>query len=232
MLLLKKAPRICSTTAADCYQYISAVLFLRFHTRNGLYKVCEQGNRTSIIFNCLKLVPGAGSWYMSRPGLTWLGFAVVKPVFSGLMQVLGSLDVISSDKITWIIAAWQKISPSVPKFTMAKEKSNNTLWVNMGKLQLGIIEEKKKTHKGGSRLLRLCLKGILWTQDWGEWCQLGSFGADRKAGQALVEATSEIPPTLQHWPGSVVAFSEYVSATKQHQNYLCFISSTSVTDRR
>lgn len=105
MLLLKKAPRICSTTAADCYQYISAVLFLRFHTRNGLYKVCEQGNRTSIIFNCLKLVPGAGSWYMSRPGLTWLGFAVVKPVFSGLMQVLGSLDVISSDKITWIIAA-------------------------------------------------------------------------------------------------------------------------------
>lgn len=64
------------------------------------------------------------------------------------MQVLGSLDVISSDKITWIIAAWQKISPSVPKFTMAKEKSNNTLWVNMGKLQLGIIEEKKNHIKG------------------------------------------------------------------------------------
>lgn len=82
MLLLKKAPRICSTTAADCYQDPSAVLFLRFHTRNGWYKVCDQGNKTGIIFNCQKLVPGAESRYMSRPGLTWLDFAVVKPQLS------------------------------------------------------------------------------------------------------------------------------------------------------
>lgn len=39
------------------------------------------------------------------------------------------------------------------------------------------MRKKKQTQKGGSSLLRLRLKGILWTHDWERWCHMETSGA-------------------------------------------------------
>lgn len=150
----------------------------------------------SIIFNCQQLVPGTGSSDMPRLGLTWLGFAVVKPAFSGPCKYWVNWLFSGQKKPTWIIAAWQ-ISPFVPAVTVAREKSNSSLWVNMAKLQLGINEgKKKKTNaKRRKQIVKFVPKRTLCEpkteEDDVRWGLLES--AERDPGQALAEATSESP---------------------------------------
>lgn len=102
MLLLKLAPRLCSATTADmqqcCYQDTSAALFLKFHTRNAIYKVFDQGNVTQYHFQLSATCPWCRVLGCAQAWLNLDGFCCGKICFLRTMQVLGSLFVLSSDK--------------------------------------------------------------------------------------------------------------------------------------
>lgn len=97
------------------------------------------------------------------------------------------------------------------------EKSKNSLWVNMAKLQLGMNEEKKISSKRRKQIVKIMakrnpvhprLRGMMSGR--GFWSQL------RESQDRLWQKPPQrLRPTLQHWPGPVVAFSEHVRATKQ-----------------
>lgn len=153
---------------------------------------------------------------------TCLNLAVVKLPFSGPCKCCIACLSSAQIKPTWVIPVSQTISPSVPKVTMAREKSNHSLWVNMAnlklKFQMGINEEKNTNIKRRKQIVKVTPKRNTVNPWLRKMMSFGDFWSQLSGSQdRLWQKPPQTPhPTLQHWPDPIAAFSEHVGTTKQH----------------